>query len=197
MTDEQAAAEQDERARHDVTDWESYYPVDQPDAYLPHAVARWLLENEYPIIATRQHPARLLAPAAVLLAGIAAGILANLAELKAHHATGPVVHNTWAIIVLAALAWSVWRWQDWRATWIIITPRRVLSVYGILNRTCEQLPVSKLRDADLTQDLWGRLLGYATFEFSSIATGSSLQEVRFVPMPVETHREITRLITRG
>lgn len=207
MTDEQAEAEAadeldaepPERQPYDADEppgynWD-YQPVDPPELPWPSAVTRWLLPGERPILATRAHYARLALPAAALLAALILAIWVNAALWSAHHASPGNVHAVWLSFLAVAL-WAAWRWLDWRSSWIIITRRRVLSVYGIARRTLEQLPVTKLRDADMRQGIPGRLLGYATFEFSSIATGHSLQEVEFVPWPEDVHREITALITR-
>jgi len=207
MTDEQAEAEEAEDGQApperqpyaaDVEppayQW-GYQAFDPPESLWPPAVSRWLLPAERPILATRAHPARLAGPAAAILAALVLAVWANVALYGAHHASTGNVRTVWMLFAAGA-AWSVYRWLDWRASWLIITPRRVLSVSGIARRTLEQLPVTKLRDADMRQGIPGRVLGYATFEFSSIATGHSLQHVDYVPWPEDVHREITALITR-
>lgn len=203
MTDEQAETEAEEytfglqgipqRPAYEADDPPAYewerHEVEPPASPFPKAVTRWLTGGEVPVIVTRQHVARLIPPAAALLAGLA---LAAWISLTTPPAAG---HLAWWAF-LAVTGWAAWRWLDWRQCWIIVTPKRIMNVYGVARLRLEQLPLAKLRDVDLSQTIPGRVFGYGTFEFSSIATGHSLQQVEYVPWPADTHVEITAMITR-
>jgi hypothetical protein len=161
---------------------------------MPPSVARFLMPHERRVIATRPHPARLAGPAAAFGVGLAAAIALNGWAYSAGHATITVIRPLW-LAWAAAAAWSAWQWLTWRSDWFVLSGSRALHVWGLARRHVDELPISKMRDVKFTQTMPGRVLNYATFEFASIATDHSLRVVRFMPDPVEIHREISLIIS--
>jgi Bacterial PH domain len=170
-------------------------PGEDPMAWVPGDVARWLLQFEEPLVCTRQHWIRLV-PAYVAWGVLIPAIWTLDVYLYWTSSVPLVLYRVfWAATVICGL-YGVWRWQHWRHWWLVVTKRRAFNVSGVFTRQLQQLPVSRIRDADPTESLFGRWLGYGTLEFSSIATGHSLQFVPYVPGVVTVHREITRLTAR-
>lgn len=160
----------------------------------PPSVLRFLMPHERQVIALRPHQARLAGPAAAFVLGLAAAIALNGWAYAAGHATPALIHPLWIAWTAGAL-WSVYQWQVWRADWFVLSGSRALHVWGLVRRHVDELPISKLRDVKYTQTMPGRVLGYATFEFASIATDHSLRRVPYMPWPEAVHREISRLIS--
>lgn len=164
------------------------------DWQAPPSVTRFLMPHERQVIAVRPHTVRLAGPAAVAGLGLLAAIALNGWAYAAGHATPGLIHPLW-IAYTAGVLWSAYQWQAWRADWFVLSGRRALHIWGLLKRHVDELPISKLRDVKYTQTVPGRVLGYATFEFTSIATDHSLRRIPFMPWPEAIHREISRLIS--
>jgi uncharacterized membrane protein YdbT with pleckstrin-like domain len=151
---------------------------------LPSTVTRYLLPYESALLATRRHAILLIPPAAAFLLGLAAATALNgyIWELGYRPWAAAVVHLIWLGWLCAAL-WAVARWLDWRATWFVVTPARLIYITGLLRREVTPLPVKRARDVELHQSVPGRQLGYGTLVFESIGTDHALHEVSFVPWP--------------
>lgn len=84
----------------------------------------------------------------------------------------------WVAVILAfvALAELVRSLLDWLNERYIITNRRVMEVRGTVNKHVRDSALEKVNDVELTQSLFGRLLGYGTVQ---IITGSDIGVNRF------------------
>ncbi len=68
------------------------------------------------------------------------------------------------ILLVVGLLWlgrAYWRWS---AEDYMITNRRVIKVEGIFNKRSADSSLEKINDAILSQDIFGRLLGYGNLE---------------------------------
>jgi membrane protein YdbS with pleckstrin-like domain len=158
--------------------------VDADGPAAPAWLGRYLKADEHDVIAVRLHPVLLARPAAVFLGGLAAAVALNGWMYAAGRAPAPAVHVIW-IAWLAGALWSAASWLRWRGTMFCVTGHRVMlaELTARFGRRITMLPVQRLRDIEYTQSLMGRLLRYATFEFTSIATDHALASVRFMPRP--------------
>lgn len=162
--------------------------------YTPPSVTRFLMPHERQVIAVRAHQARLAGPGAAFGLGLLAAIALNGWAYSVGHASVALIRPLW-VAWMAAAAWSAYRYATWRVDWFVLSSVRALHVWGLVKRHVDELPISKLRDVKYTQTIPGRALGYATFEFASIATDHSLRRIPYMPWPEAVHREISRLIS--
>jgi uncharacterized membrane protein YdbT with pleckstrin-like domain len=99
-----------------------------------------------------------------------------------------IVPGAWVVILYALIlfpavsaAWDVLEWYNHR---YIITNRRVIQIFGVLNKNITDSSLEKVNDIKMEQPLFGRLLGYGDIE---ILTASELGINRFtrIAHPIE------------
>jgi membrane protein YdbS with pleckstrin-like domain len=163
------------------------------EAEIPDQIRPYLKVNETRVMATRQHPVKLIVPAVAFVGGFAVAAVINGVLYAAHQASDTPVHALWISYVVVAL-WAATRYAAWRQRWFVVTGQRLMLISGVVARHVDMLPMTKLRDVHYEQTMVGRVIGYATFNCDSIATEHALQEVYFVPYPEEIYREICELI---
>jgi uncharacterized membrane protein YdbT with pleckstrin-like domain len=173
----------DERRAEQETGTDEDEAADNNDM-LPSTVTRYLLPYESALLATRRHAVLLLGPAAVFLGGLAAAAALNgyIYELGYRPWAAAVARLIWIGWACGAV-WATGKWLDWRATWFVVTPARLIFITGLLRREVTPLPVKRARDVELHQSVAGHQLGYGTLVFESIGTDHALHEVSFVPWP--------------
>ncbi len=65
-------------------------------------------------------------------------------------------------LLLVSLAWLGHIYLNWYMQDYLVTNRRVLKVEGVLNKRSADSSLEKINDAVLEQNLFGRMLNYAT-----------------------------------
>lgn len=164
---------------------------------VPPAVARYLMPSELdqrPIVFHR-HWAMITRHLGVLIAALAAAIALNGWLYEQNQNTWIIVGIIWVLFAVAAL-WVALRVAQWRATWVVITPQRVMTIGGLVFRRVRQLPVQRIRDIGLDQPFLGRVLGYGTLYDASLATDNALGIITFVPAAERIWLQITSMIVR-
>lgn len=153
---------------------------------------RYLLADEHPVVATRQHWAKLVEP--VLTAFVALLVVAGLtAQLDARTAAlGTVLWSAWFVV----LGRAVWRLAQWHNDWFIATDRRMLLVYGLVTQRVAMMPLNKVTDMNYGRSLWGRLFGYGRFVLESAGQDQAMREIDFLPDPDEKYRRICAILFR-
>lgn len=151
---------------------------------------RYLLDDETPVVATRQHWARLAEPFATALVAlvVVAGVVASL-EGPATRAGG-FLWLVWFVVVGRAL----WRLLEWHNEWFVATDRRMLLVYGFITQRVAMMPLSKVTDMNYGRSVAGRLLGYGRFVLESAGQDQALREINYLPDPDEKYRRICATI---
>ena len=105
--------------------------------------------NEHVIIATR--PLFLWEPLVLL------DIVLVIAALyfNGTRATGgqayDLISGLCLIVALLLLVWLLFRWVPWSRKWYVLTDRRVISKWGVLNRNQAALLLDRVQDASLTR----------------------------------------------
>lgn len=151
---------------------------------------RYLLDDETPVVATRQHWARLAEPFATALVTLLA-VGALTASLPPR--TEPLATALWvAWFVLVARA--VWRLLEWHNEWFVATDRRILLVYGLLTQKVAMMPLRKVTDMNYGRSILGRLLGYGQFVLESAGQDQAMRTISWVPEPDEKYRRICATI---
>jgi uncharacterized membrane protein YdbT with pleckstrin-like domain len=76
-----------------------------------------------------------------------------------------------SVVIVAALALLVWivvRWIPWSRKWFVLTDRRVIASWGVLNRNQAALLLDRIQDASLTRPFPQRMIrGFGVLHLES------------------------------
>ncbi|TMR29125.1 PH domain-containing protein [Actinomadura geliboluensis] len=147
-------------------------------------VDKYLMSYEGRVIAVRRHPAVLLPPAAIVVAGL-------IACGAASAWTG--IGWLWALWLLA-VGYLAWKVLAWSMEFFLVTEHRVMVVKGVLNRDVVMMPLSKVTDITLNRSMVGRLFGYGEFRTESAGQKQWLKSVNFMPYPEQLYLEVSSVI---
>jgi hypothetical protein len=163
---------------------------DLADRVRRSGLERYLLTDEVPVIAQRQHWAKLAEPTSSAVAGL--GLVLAVDSSMPADAGGIVNVLWWAwlfLVLRGALKWLVW-WKNW----FVATDKRMLVNYGLINVNVAMLSLTKVVDFSYTRTTMGYLLGYGTFVRESSGQSQSLHKVEWVRRPDDTYRTISAAI---
>jgi uncharacterized membrane protein YdbT with pleckstrin-like domain len=160
---------------------------------VPSIVNRYLLPHEHQVITVRRHPAVLIKPIAVVLAGLA--IAAVISTTIARH-NGTAVAAVW-ILWGVLLLWLVYKVVEWSVDYFIVTSRRMLLATGVFTRKVAMMPLVKVTDMSFQRSALGRLLGYGEFILESAGQDQALRVVDHLPYPEQLYLEVCGLIFPG
>ena len=156
---------------------------------VPHTVERHLLPHEKQVLTVRFHPAVLIKPVAITLAGLAVALGISVV---------PVINLTAKLVVwllfLGLLGWlgvQVWTWLE---DYFVVTSQRLLLTTGLVNRTVNMMPLTKVTDMSFKRSAWGRILGYGEFVVESAGQDQALRRIRNLPYPEQLYLEVCGLI---
>jgi membrane protein YdbS with pleckstrin-like domain len=152
-------------------------------------VAKYVLDNEDVVLATRRHWAVLIEPSLKFLpVFLAGGWLFLLApENRLTSAVG-------LLVVLGALGYFGLRLGEWWMRHFIVTKRRVLLTSGVVVRTVTLLPLRRITDLTWQETLLGQVLGYGTFRFESAGQDQALRHLTYMPQAQETYKLVSALL---
>jgi uncharacterized membrane protein YdbT with pleckstrin-like domain len=156
-----------------------------PGDSAPSSVNKYLLPHETQRIAVRRHPAVLMMPVGLVLAGlIIAGIVSNTVT--------SVTWIWWGWLIL--LAWFVWRVAEWSVDYFVITNQRMLLATGLITRKVAMMPLAKVTDMSFRRTIAGRMLGYGDFVLESAGQDQALDVVDYLPYPEQLYLEVCEMI---
>src|SRR5258707_12465346 len=125
----------------------------------PAAVNRYLLPNEQQVITVRRHPAVLIGPSVLALAGLlAAGVL-----------TATVLHSNQVLVTVVWIAWLVlfgrmiWKAINWAVDFFVVTSHRILLTSGGPTRKDAMMTLTKVTGTSLHHPFAARPLGFRPF----------------------------------
>jgi uncharacterized membrane protein YdbT with pleckstrin-like domain len=99
--------------------------------------------NEHVLLATR--PLFLWEPLVLL------DIALIIAALYFSGQTNDVVAGTLLVVSFILVIWLVVRWIPWSRRWYVLTDRRVIARWGVLNRNQAALLLDRIQDASLSR----------------------------------------------
>jgi len=112
------------------------------------------------LVATR--PLFLWEPLVVLL------VLLVIGSLYAAGQTNDVLAGTLLIAAIILFIWIVVRWIPWSRKWFVLTDRRVIASWGVLNRNQAALLLDRIQDASLTRPFPQRMIrGFGVLHLES------------------------------
>jgi uncharacterized membrane protein YdbT with pleckstrin-like domain len=158
----------------------------------PREVDKYLLlhEREHQVITVRMHPAVLVSPVAIALAGLIAAVVLNGTILKAQHFLMMLVWVGWLILFLRAL----WLAATWSIEYFVVTSQRMILTSGLLTRKVAMMPLNKVTDMSFQRSLGGRLFGYGEFILESAGQDQALRNIPFIPYPEQLYLEVCDLL---
>jgi hypothetical protein len=140
---------------------------------VPHQPAD-LADEELKIL-VRRHPA-------VLLASIGLMIVAFLAAALLASARVPHYALAWLIFIFL-LARMIWKILQWLASYIIVTPHKIVVTSGLLRRRVVESSLIKVTDIRLHRSIRGLLLGHGELQFTSMSQERPSWAVNYIPYP--------------
>lgn len=158
----------------------------------PASVHKYLLPHEYEqqVIIVRKHPAVLIGPIALTLAGLLVALLLTATDLRKLRAIMLIIWIAWAFILLRL----VWKAIGHAVDYFVVTSTRMLEVTGVFTRRVAMMPLVKVTDMSFRRDFRGRLLGYGEFVLESAGQDQALTNIDHVPYPEQLYLQICALI---
>ncbi|MGO9079218.1 MAG: PH domain-containing protein [Streptosporangiaceae bacterium] len=143
------------------------------------AVDKYLLPNEVQVATVRRHPAVLIGPSAVALAGL---LLAGVLSATVAHASRSALYIIWGIELILVLR-LVWKAINWAVDYFVVTSARLLLTSGVFTRKVGMMPLSKVTDLSFQRSFAGRMLGYGEFIVESAGQNQAFQNIDHIPYP--------------
>jgi len=153
-------------------------------------IGQYLLPHERQVITIRRHPAVLIGPSVLALAGLVAAGVLTAAVL---HGDEPLLIVVW-IACLVLFIRMIWKAIDWAVTFFIITSQRMMLASGVLTKNVAMLPLAKVTDMTFQRSYTGRLLGFGEFIIESAGQDQALQAVDHIPYPEQLYLEVCALL---
>jgi membrane protein YdbS with pleckstrin-like domain len=151
--------------------------------------AKYLLDDEEPVLSTRRHWAVLIEPTVKFVPAFVAGGWLFLLDPD-----NPVTSTLGLAVLVVALGYYGLRAAEWWMRHFIVTRRRVLLTSGVIVRTVTLLPLRRITDLTWQETLLGQVLGYGTFRFESAGQDQALRHLTYMPDAQGLYREVSRLL---
>ena len=156
-----------------------------PGNAAPPLVSKYLLPEERQLATVRVHPAIIIGPMILVVAGLAiAGVLGKVA-----HVNSPILIIIWlayGVLLLRAL-WKL----NWFFDYFVVTSTRLLIATGLVNRTVRSISFAEVDSIKLRRPAEGLVLGYGELIVKAADPKKTLPKVRFVPYPQEVHKQVS------
>ncbi|GAA5030195.1 hypothetical protein GCM10023258_27230 [Terrabacter aeriphilus] len=153
---------------------------------VPTGLAPIMLPGERLVTAVRAHWTKLAEPVASLLAGFVVAVWVDSNVTRSTQVVGTIV---WWLF-FALLARLVWCVIDWSQHWFVATDKRLLLRYGLISHKVAMMPLQKVTDMSYVRSIPGQFLGYGKFVLESAGQDQALREIKWVPEPDQTYRDI-------
>jgi uncharacterized membrane protein YdbT with pleckstrin-like domain len=161
-----------------------------PNETVPARVYKHLLPTESQVITVRFHPAVLLRPVALCLAGLAIAGLLSTSIARGNGMVLLVVWLAWLVLVIILLV-RVYEWLD---NYFVVTSKRLILVKGIFTRNINMMPLGKVTDMTFRRSAMGQILGYGEFIVESAGQNQALQRVDHLPYPEQLYLEVCAVL---
>jgi len=156
----------------------------------PASVSKYLLPNEQQVITTRRHPALLLGPSLLALAGLLAAAVLSATILHKYGVLSLVVWLAW-LVLLGRLLWKA---MNWALEFFVVTSHRILLTSGVFTRKVAMMPLSKVTDMSFQRSFAGRVLGYGEFIVESAGQDQALRTIDHIPYPEQLYLEVCGML---
>jgi membrane protein YdbS with pleckstrin-like domain len=146
-----------------------------------------LVEGEQIALRTRQHWLAVVIAARHAFALWAVGIALLLVAIFFGWVDGPPGRDLVGLVVLALFAiglviFAVRLWQWWAQDYMI-TNRRLMKVWGVLNKRSVDSALEKVNDAQLDQSVVGRIFNYGHLDILTASAETELDDYDMIRDP--------------
>jgi membrane protein YdbS with pleckstrin-like domain len=156
----------------------------------PAAVNKYLLPHEHQVITVRKHPAVLIGPIAIVLAGVLIALVLGTTVLRHSHQAILIL----VLIVVCLLLYLGFKFWEWSEDYFVVTSDRMLEASGVFTRKVAMMPLVKVTDMSFQRSTLGRLLGFGDFILESAGQDQALRTIDHVPYPEQLYLEVCALI---
>jgi membrane protein YdbS with pleckstrin-like domain len=156
----------------------------------PAAVNRYLLPNEQQVITVRRHPAVLIGPSVLTLAGLLAAGVLSATVLRSNGTFVTVVWLAWLVLFVR----MIWKTINWAVDFFVVTSHRILLTSGVLTRKVAMMPLTKVTDMSFQRSFAGRMLGFGEFIVESAGQDQALRRVDHIPYPEQLYLEVCGML---
>lgn len=139
-------------------------------------------------ITIRNHPAVLMNPLILTLAGLVVAAALNATSLPP--TLSLAVWVVWGVLLLRL----VWKVGEWAVNRVTITPDRINFSSGLFTRRRSMLPMARVTNISLRRSLLGQMLDYGELIFDVSGQGRNEHVVNYVPHPDQLYLELTNWI---
>jgi uncharacterized membrane protein YdbT with pleckstrin-like domain len=161
-----------------------------PNETVPTRVYKHLLPTEAQVITVRFHPAVLIKPVALCLAGLAIAGLLSTTIARGNGTVLLVIWVAWLILVIYLLV-KVYEWLD---AYFVVTSKRLILASGVFTRNVNMMPLNKVTDMTFRRSAWGQILGYGEFIVESAGPNPSFQHIDHLPYPEQLYLEVCAVL---
>jgi membrane protein YdbS with pleckstrin-like domain len=161
-----------------------------PGATPPAEVNKYLLPHEHQVITVRKHPAVLLGPIALTLAGLIIAAVLSYTVFRHNTTLVAVTWIAWGVLLL----WLLWKAANWAVDYFVVTSHRMLYTSGVITRKVAMMPLVKVTDMSFQRSFLGRIFGYGEFILESAGQDQALRTVDHIPYPEQLYLEVCGLI---
>ena len=161
-----------------------------PNETVPVRVYKHLLPTESQTITVRFHPAVLIRPVALCLAGLA---IAGLLSTTIARGNGTVLLVIWLAWLVTAIILTV-RVYEWLDAYFVVTSKRLILVKGIFTRNINMMPLNKVTDMTFRRSALGQVLGYGEFVVESAGPNATFTRVDYLPYPEQLYLEVCAVL---
>ncbi|MDR0343708.1 MAG: PH domain-containing protein [Nocardiopsaceae bacterium] len=161
-----------------------------PGATPPAEVNKYLLPHEEQVITVRRHPAILIGPIAITLAGLVIAVVLSDTLLRHQSSVLMIVWILWGVLAL----FLIWKTALWAVDYFVVTSHRMLLAEGLITRKVAMMPLVKVTDMSFQRSFLGRIFGYGTFILESAGQDQALRTVDHIPYPEQLYLEVCGLI---
>jgi membrane protein YdbS with pleckstrin-like domain len=156
----------------------------------PASVNRYLLPNEQQVITVRRHPAVLIGPSMLALAGLLAAAVLSATVLHSNGTLAAVVWLAW----LGLFVNLIWKAINWAVDFFVVTSHRILLTTGVFTRKVAMMPLTKVTDMSFQRSFAGRMLGYGEFIVESAGQDQALRNIDHIPYPEQLYLEVCEML---
>jgi Bacterial PH domain len=160
---------------------------------IPAGLDRYLVPTERNAMAMRQHPAVLMGPGVLVLAGLVAAIIFGGMIPRDKQGFLLVVWIAWLILLLRFSA----RIMGWATAFFVISSTRMLTVTGQVSRKINSIPFASLTNMSVRRSLGGRLLGYGSLIVEYGGLDQKVQKIEYLPYAEELYVMVSETIFRN
>lgn len=143
------------------------------------------------MLSVRMHPAILLGPAALVLAGLIVSVLLSVILAGSGYVID-IIWLAWGLLMLGLIL----RIAYWFTTGYAVTSARMLRQKGLLFRRVWMMPLKKVTDVTFQRSTRGRHFDYGrlvvTFGYEQILPNE--WNIEFAPHPEQIYAEIRRVL---